>query len=182
MKNLLQKKKDFLKKVQLYILRKISLSITKQEKSFEYSINYENDKFKDKCLQLRWLEPVDNLCIDLIPKLIWRKQYNLNGKYLYFDFPKSPLSQVASLKILSSPIGVSKVSCALVPKSATESTMIATVNNAIFDGTNVCLDLGSSSKNELNEFNALINAKLDGDKYMTLIKMILIFQMKEIIL
>ena len=68
MKNLLQKKKDFLKKVQLYILRKISLSIKKQWKSFEYYIDYENDKFKDKCLQLRWLEPVDNLCIDLIPK------------------------------------------------------------------------------------------------------------------
>ena len=83
------------------------------------------------------------------------------------------------MKILSSPIGVSKVSCALVPKSATESTMIAAVNNAMVDGTDVCLDLGSSSK---NEFNALIKAKLDGDKYMALLKMILIFQMKEIIL
>ena len=83
------------------------------------------------------------------------------------------------MKILSSPIGVSKVSCALVPKSTTESTMIAAVNNAMVDGTDVCLDLGSSNK---NEFNALIKAKLDGDKYMTLVKMILIFQMKEIIL
>ena len=82
------------------------------------------------------------------------------------------------MKILSSPIGVSKVSCDLVPKSATESTMIAPVNNAIFDGTDVCLDLGSSSK---NEFKSLIKAKLDGDKYMDLL-MILIFQMKEIIL
>ena len=86
------------------------------------------------------------------------------------------------MKILSSSIEVLKVSCDLVPKSATESTMIATVNNAMVDGTNVCLDLGSSSKNELNEFNTLIKAKLDGDKYMALIKMILIFQMKEIIL
>ena len=83
------------------------------------------------------------------------------------------------MKILSSPIGVSKVSCALVPKSATESTMIAAVNNAMVDGTDVCLDLGSSSK---NEFKSLIKAKLDGDKYMALLKMILIFQMKEIIL
>ena len=83
------------------------------------------------------------------------------------------------MKILSSQIGVSKVSCDLVPKSATESTMISPVNNAIFDGTDVCLDLGSSSK---NEFKSLIKAKLDGDKYMALLKMILIFQMKEIIL
>ena len=75
-----------------------------------------------------------------------------------------------------------EVSCALIPKSTTESTMIAPVNSAMVDGTDVCLDLGSSSKNELNEFNTLIKAKLDGDKYMALIKMILIFQMKEIIL
>ena len=70
-----KKQKDFLNKVQLYILRKISLSIKKQGKSFEYYIDYEDAKFKDKCLQLRWLDPVDNLSID--PSMVSNTQINL---------------------------------------------------------------------------------------------------------
>ena len=75
-----KKQKDFLKKVQLYILRKISLSIKKQGKSFEYYIDYEDGKFKDKCLQLRWLDPVDNLCID--PSMVSNTQINLARDFI----------------------------------------------------------------------------------------------------
>ena len=45
------------------------------------------------------------------------------------------------------------------------------------DGTNVCLDLGSSSK---NEFNALIKAKLDGDKTRLVIQVIYGFSKDDI--
>ena len=75
-----KKQKDFLKKVQLYILRKISLSIKKQGKSFEYYIDYEDAKFKDKCLQLRWLDPVDNLCID--PSMVSNTQINMARDFI----------------------------------------------------------------------------------------------------
>ena len=75
-----KKQKDFLKKIQLYILRKISLSIKKQGKSFEYYIDYEDGKFKDKCLQLRWLDPVDNLCID--PSMVSNTQINMARDFI----------------------------------------------------------------------------------------------------
>ena len=75
-----KKQKDFLNKVQLYILRKISLSIKKQGKSFEYYIDYEDAKFKDKCLQLRWLDPVDNLSID--PSMVSNTQINLARDFI----------------------------------------------------------------------------------------------------
>ena len=74
------KQEEFLKKVQLYILRKISLSIKKQGKSFEYYIDYEDAKFKDKCLQLRWLDPVDNLNID--PSMVSNTQINLARDFI----------------------------------------------------------------------------------------------------
>ena len=66
--------------MQLYILRKISLSIKKQGKSFEYYINYEDGKFKDKCLQLRWLDPVDHLTID--PSMVSNTQINLARDFI----------------------------------------------------------------------------------------------------
>ena len=75
-----QKQKDFLKKVQLYILRKISLSIKKQGKSFEYYIDYEDAKFKDRCLQLRWLDPVEHLAID--PSMVSNTQINLARDFI----------------------------------------------------------------------------------------------------
>ena len=115
--------------------------------------------FQDKVGKLSGVEKVETYIQDDYASLNFK--YNLNSNYLYFDFPKSPLGQVASLKILSPAIGVTKVGCVFVSKSAAESTMIAEVNNAMANGKNICLDLGSSSK---NEFNALIKAKLDGDK------------------
>ena len=75
-----KKQKAFLKKVQLYILRKISLSIKKQGKSFEYYIDYEDGKFKDTCLKLRWLDPVDNLCIN--PSMVSNTQINLARDFI----------------------------------------------------------------------------------------------------
>ena len=111
--------------------------------------------FHGKVGKLSGVEKVENYIEDQYATLNF--QYNLNNNYLFFDFPKSPLGLVASLKILSPAIAVSKISCTFVDKSASESAMIAAVNNAMIEGKNVCLDLGSKSK---NEFNALIKAKL----------------------
>ena len=74
------KQKDFVKKVQLYILRKISLSIKKQGKSFEYYIDIEDVSFKEKCMKLRWLDPIDNLFID--PSMISNAQLNIAREFI----------------------------------------------------------------------------------------------------
>ena len=68
-----KKQKIFLKKIYSYILRKISLSLRKHESS--YFIILEDKKFNDKCLQLRWLDPIDNLTID--PSMVSATQINL---------------------------------------------------------------------------------------------------------
>ena len=68
-----KKQKIFLKKIYSYILRKISLSLRKHESS--YFIILEDKKFNDKCLQLRWLDPIDNLTID--PSMVTATQINL---------------------------------------------------------------------------------------------------------
>ena len=82
-------------------------------------------------------------------------QYNLNSNYLYYDFPLKPYGTSASLKILTSTAKVTKVGCTFVSKYASDSTMVSSVNNAVVENKNICLDLGSSKK---TEFNALINA------------------------
>ena len=68
-----KKQKIFLKKIYSYILRKISLSLRKHESS--YFIILEDKKFNDKCLQLRWLDPIDNLTIN--PSMVSATQINL---------------------------------------------------------------------------------------------------------
>ena len=68
-----KKQKIFLKKIQSYILRKISLGLRSHESS--YFIILEDKKFKDKCLELRWLDPVENLKID--PSMVSNAQINL---------------------------------------------------------------------------------------------------------
>jgi len=68
-----KKQKTFLKKIQSYILRKISLSLRKHGSS--YFIIVEDKNFNIKCLRLRWLDPVDNLSID--PSMVSNAQINL---------------------------------------------------------------------------------------------------------
>ena len=131
--------------------------------------------FQGKVGKLSGVEKVENYIEDQYATLNFK--YNLNNNYLFFDFPRSPLGLVASLKILSPPIAVTKISCTFVSKTATESAMIAAVNNAMIEGKNVCLDLGSSNK---KEFNALIKAKLEGDKFRLVIQVIYGFAENDI--
>ena len=73
-----KKQKTFLKKIQSYILRKISLGLRRHESS--YFIILEDKKFNEKCLQLRWLDPVDNLSID--PTMVSNAQINLGREFI----------------------------------------------------------------------------------------------------
>ena len=86
-------------------------------------------------------------------------QYNLNSNYLYYDFPLKPYGLSASLKILTSSAKVTKVGCTFVSKYASDSTMVSSVNNAVVENKNICLDLGPK---DTTEFNALINANYDN--------------------
>ena len=87
-------------------------------------------------------------------------KYNLNSNYLYYDFTMQPLGESASLKIITNEAKVTKVSCTFVSKYASDSTMISSVNNAMLENKNVCLDLGHNNN---NEFNALIKASFTGE-------------------
>ena len=73
-----KKQKSFLKKIQSYILCKISLGLRRHESS--YFIIIEDKKFNDKCLELRWLDPVDNLMID--PSMVSNAQINMGRELI----------------------------------------------------------------------------------------------------
>ena len=131
--------------------------------------------FQGKVGKLSGVEKVENYIEDQYATLNFK--YNSTGNYLFFDFPKSPLGLVASLKILSPVLEVSKISCTFVSKTAKESSMIAAVNNAMIEGKNICLDLGSNSQ---SEFNALIKAKLEGENSRLVMQVIYGFSKDEI--
>ena len=95
--------------------------------------------------------------------------YNLNSNYLYFDFAKKPLGNVASLKVLSPEAKVTKVGCVFVSKYASDSTMISAVNNAMLENKNMCLNLGNKN---YTEFNALINADFEGENSRLVIQVL----------
>ena len=73
-----KKQKTFLKKIQSYILRKISLGLRRHESS--YFIILEDRKFYERCLQLRWLDPVEHLSID--PSMVSNAQINLGRELI----------------------------------------------------------------------------------------------------
>jgi hypothetical protein len=68
-----KKHKTFVQKIQAYVLRKISLGLRSDKSS--YFIILEDKKFNDKCIQLRWLDPVENLMIN--PSMVSNHQINL---------------------------------------------------------------------------------------------------------
>ena len=85
-------------------------------------------------------------------------KYNPQSNYLYYDFPKNPYGNIASLKITSPDVKISKISCVFVSNNSSNSSMIIEVNNAMLLNKNNCINLGS---NNTNVFNALVNAKFE---------------------
>ena len=85
-------------------------------------------------------------------------QQNKSSNYLFYDFKRTPIGNVASLKIINNNeegMKVSKVGCVFVYKNTEDVDMVRDVNNAIINGTSVCI--GETQKDS-NGFDALINA------------------------
>jgi hypothetical protein len=83
---------------------------------------------------------------------------NRTTNYLFYDFPRNPIGDVASLKIINSEEGmrVNKVGCVFVKRNTEDADMVSAVNKAMMEGNSVCY--GQTEK-DTNGFDALINAK-----------------------
>ena len=64
---------------------------------------------------------------------------NSISNYLYYDFPKIPVGNIASLKVTSKVGKVSKVGCVFTSKYALDDVMVSDVNKAVLEGKSVCL-------------------------------------------
>ena len=85
---------------------------------------------------------------------------NTTSNYLSYYFGRSPIGYVASLKIKQESdvevgMRITKVGCTFVSNSASEEDMIREVNNAVNQGTSVCV--GEAQK-DTNGYDALISA------------------------
>ena len=92
---------------------------------------------------------------------------NKTSNYLFYDFTKVPVGNIASLKIIN-PDGlkVNKVGCVFVSKNTEDSVMISEVNNAMINGKSVCV--GETQKDD-NGFDALISAIDVANSYIKLV-------------
>ena len=64
--------------------------------------------------------------------------YKPSSNYLFYDFARRPLGNVASLKVKTKSARVNKVGCVFVSYEATEEQMVNEVNKAVLEGTSVC--------------------------------------------
>ena len=85
---------------------------------------------------------------------------NTTSNYLYYNFGRAPVGYIASLKIkpeseVEEGMRVNKVGCTFVSNPSTDEQMVKEVNNAMEDGTSVCV--GEYQK-DTNGYDALINA------------------------
>ena len=79
-----------------------------------------------------------------------------SSNYFYYDFPRIPLGNVASLRVKTEQMKINKVGCVFVSNQASEGQMISEVNAAIAQDKSVCIG-GKDSSN--TGFDALVNAK-----------------------
>ena len=86
---------------------------------------------------------------------------NTTSNYLFYNIPRKPIGEVASLKIRPvdeevEGMRVNKVGCVFVKKESSDEEMVSAVNKAMADGNSVCI--GETQK-DTNGFDALISAK-----------------------
>ena len=79
-----------------------------------------------------------------------------SSNYFYYDFPRIPLGNVASLRVKTEQMKINKIGCVFVSNQASEGQMISEVNAAIAQDKSVCIG-GKDSSN--TGFDALVNAK-----------------------
>ena len=138
------------------------------EQKYNSKMEFLYPVFQGKVGKIKGVEEINNYIEDN-QYVTLNFTYNPNTNYLYYDFSKKPYGLSSSLKITTTNVKVTKVGCTFVSKSASDSTMIDSVNTAIKENKNVCLDLGSESK---TEFNALINANYSEDNNRLVIQVI----------
>ena len=92
-----------------------------------------------------------------------------SGNYLYYDFVRWPIGNIASLRIKTDSTKVNKVVCTLVSPSASDETMVAAVNVAALQGTSICIgEMGRYG----DEYDALIKANLFEGKSRLVIQVL----------
>ena len=79
-----------------------------------------------------------------------------SSNYLFYDFPRTPTGNVASIRIKSYSARVNKVGCVFVSNTANDDEMINAVNTAVSQDKSVCI---GDSYFTYTGFDALVNAK-----------------------
>ena len=79
-----------------------------------------------------------------------------SSNYLYYDFPRTPIGDVASIRVQSESTRVNKVGCIFVSNDADDEEMINEVNKATREDLSVCVGDNYAGN---NGFDALVNAK-----------------------
>ena len=84
---------------------------------------------------------------------------NSDSNYLYYDFVRKPVGNVASLRIKTNYSKIIKIGCVFVESAAGEEEMINLVNKAVLEGSSVCVE---GIERNGGEINALIKVNILG--------------------
>ena len=79
-----------------------------------------------------------------------------SSNYLFYDFPRNPTGNVASIRIKSYNTRVNKIGCVFVSNTASDNEMINAVNTAVLQDKSVCI---GDNYFTYTGFDALVNAK-----------------------
>ena len=102
--------------------------------------------------------------------------YNPVSNYLYYDFSKKPLGNIASLKIKTTIANITKIGCVFSSSYSTDKEMINLVNKAVAEGTSVCI--GEMNKDS-DGYDALINANYQDTNNRLVIQVLYGLEKKE---
>ena len=92
-----------------------------------------------------------------------------SSNYLYYDFPRTPIGDVASIRVQSESTRVNKVGCVFVSNDADDEEMINEVNKATREDLSVCVGDNYAGN---NGFDALVNAKYATGKNRLVIQIL----------
>ena len=95
-----------------------------------------------------------------------------SSNYLFYDFTRTPLGNVASIRINSQNTRVSKVGCTFVSNDASPDDMINAVNKAVLEDKSCCVGDNYAGN---NGFDALINAKFTSGNSRLVIQILYAF-------
>ena len=91
------------------------------------------------------------------------------SNYLYYDFPRIPTGNVASIRVKAGNTRVNKIGCTFVSNKATEEEMLSAINKAMKDGTSCCI---GESYFMHTGFDSLVNAKYTSGNNRLVIQVI----------